>query len=132
MIKKSLMFGLVLMMIIPVAFIMTGCRGINEDNLIGSWRFRDIEQGVHITMIITFNEGGQGVVDIVMVPPAPQPQEDVTINFTWNTENGQLFINEPVILGTSGYEVWEIVMLTRNRLRVIEDGEEMTLRRVRR
>jgi hypothetical protein len=117
--KKLIKLSLLLCFVLPI--LITSCDKDELSDLVGTWEYSDTEQGVTLSISITFNSDNTGKMLLTMTFAGETETESG--NFTWSTEGDILSITTEDETTSVKYSI------SGNKLTITEDGEDMVFTR---
>ena len=117
--KKLIKLSLTLFFILPI--LITSCDKDELSDLVGTWEYSDNEQGVTLSISITFNSDNTGKMLLTMTFGGETETESG--NFTWSTKGDILSITEDGETNSVTYSI------SGNKLTITEDDEVMVFTR---
>lgn len=118
--KKS--FFLIILLTGITFLVISSCDKDEElSELVGTWEYSDNEQGLTLSISITFNSDNTGKMSLKMTFNGETETESG--NFTWSNEGNILSITEDGETTSVKYSI------SGNKLTITEDGEDMVFTR---
>ena len=118
--KTLIKLSFVLFFALPI--LITSCDKDEElSGLVGTWEYSDSEEGVSLSVSITFNSDNTGKMLLTMTYDGDTETESG--NFTWSTDGDILSITEDGETTSVKYSI------SGNKLTITEDGEDMVFTR---